>query len=97
VETAKPALANTAGDGVRYGACGMLGGQDAPPHRYRLLSDGRDPRVLKTKETNIPVQPGDMFEVRSGGGGGWGPAEKRSAAARERDLAEGLLTVSGAP
>jgi N-methylhydantoinase B len=58
VETAKPALANTAGDGVRYGACGMLGGQDAPPHRYRLISDGREPRVLKTKETNIPSGPG---------------------------------------
>jgi N-methylhydantoinase B len=52
--------------------------------------------LLKTKETNIPVRPGDMFEVRSGGGGGWGPAEKRSPSARERDVAEGFLTASGA-
>ncbi|MGA0597882.1 hydantoinase B/oxoprolinase family protein [Enterovirga sp. CN4-39] len=95
VETEKPALANTAGDGVRYGACGMLGGRDAPPHRYRLLSQGAEPRDLKTKETNIPVQPGDMFEVRSGGGGGWGPREKRDPAARERDLVEGFVTVKG--
>ncbi len=95
VETEKPALANTAGDGVRYGACGMLGGRDAPPHRYRLLSQGAEPRDLKTKETNIPVQPGDLFEVRSGGGGGWGPREKRDPAARERDLVEGFVTVKG--
>lgn len=95
VETEKPALANTAGDGVRYGACGMLGGRDAPPHRYRLLSQGAEPRDLKTKETNIPVQPGDLFEVRSGGGGGWGSREKRDPAARERDLVEGFVTVKG--
>jgi N-methylhydantoinase B len=96
VETAKPALANTAGDGIRYGACGMLGGRDARPHRYRLLSEGAAPRDLKTKETNIPVQPGAVFEVRSGGGGGWGPPEKRDPAARERDLHEGFVTAKGA-
>ena len=94
-ETEKPGLANTAGDGIRYGACGMLGGRDAPPHHYRLLSEGREPRDLKTKETNVPVRPGDVFEVRSGGGGGWGPPGERKPAARERDLAEGLVTAEG--
>ena len=95
-ETRKPGLANTAGDGIRYGAPGMLGGHDGRPHLYRLLSEGQEPRVLKTKETRIPVRPGDVFEIRSGGGGGWGPPEERSAAARERDLAEGLVTKEGA-
>src|SRR6201984_3727779 len=34
VETAEPAVGNTAGDGVRHGACGILGGGDGlpPPH-----------------------------------------------------------------
>ena len=41
VETAEPAIANTAGDGVRHGACGILGGDDGLPHRYTLYSDGR--------------------------------------------------------
>ena len=31
VEVAEPAVANTAGDGVRHGACGMLGGEDGDP------------------------------------------------------------------
>jgi N-methylhydantoinase B len=93
VETGKPARANTAGDGARHGACGMLGGQDGQPHTYRLLSEGREPRVLKTKEVGIPVQPGDVFEVRSGGGGGWGAPEGRRPEARERDLAEGFVTA----
>ena len=89
VETAKPALANTAGDGVRHGACGMLGGQDGAPHDYRLLSEGREPRVLKTKEVGIAIRPGECFEIRSGGGGGWGPPAKRSAEARARDREQG--------
>ncbi len=96
VETEKPALANTAGDGARHGACGMLGGRDGPPHAYRLLSDGREPRVLGTKQVGIAVRPGDVFEVRSGGGGGWGPPEERTAAAREQDAQAGLLHARGA-
>ncbi|HWW49619.1 MAG TPA: hydantoinase B/oxoprolinase family protein [Xanthobacteraceae bacterium] len=91
-ETEKPALANTAGEGVRHGACGMLGGEDGAPHAYRLLSQGREPRVLKTKEVGIEIRPGDVLEVRSSGGGGWGPAEKRSAAAIARDVAQGLVS-----
>jgi N-methylhydantoinase B len=33
VEVAEPAVANTAGDGVRHGACGILGGRNGVPHR----------------------------------------------------------------
>ena len=90
LETAKPALGNTAGDGVRYGPCGMLGGKDGAPHRYRLLSEGRPPRELRTKEVGIELSPGDCLEINSSGGGGWGPPEKRTAAARRRDEEQGL-------
>lgn len=92
LETEKPALANTAGDGTRHGACGLLGGKDGIPHDYRLLSEGRPPRPLKTKEVGIELRPGDTLEIRSAGGGGWGPPEKRAPAARARDLAQGLVT-----
>ena len=53
LETEKPASGNTAGDGARHGPCGMLGGEDGEPHHYRLLSEGREPRVLRTKEVGI--------------------------------------------
>jgi N-methylhydantoinase B len=92
VLTEKPALANTAGDGARYGSFGMLGGKDSPPHRYRLLSEGSEPRVLKTKEVGIVVPPGSTFEIRSAGGGGWGPPSERSAEARSRDELQGLVS-----
>jgi N-methylhydantoinase B len=95
LETAKPALGNTAGDGARHGPCGMLGGEDGAPHRYRLLSEGREPRVLRTKEVGIEIRPGDCIEVRSSGGGGWGSPDRRSAAARVRDREQGL-TVDAA-
>lgn len=91
VEVAGVARANTAGDGVRHGSCGMIGGEEGQPHRYTLLSPGKTPRPLKTKETGIEIASGDVIEIRSAGGGGWGPVLARSAVARERDLLEGYV------
>jgi N-methylhydantoinase B len=87
-----PGVANTAGDGVRHTPYGLFGAADGLPHRYRLLSRGRPPRVLKTKEVGIPVRPGDVFFVESSGGGGYGPPRERSAAARAADVANGFVS-----
>jgi N-methylhydantoinase B len=92
LETAGPSLANTAGDGVRHGACGLLGGRDGAPHAYTLVSERQPRRSLKTKESGIALQPGDVLEVRSGGGGGWGDPARRCAEARERDRRAGLVS-----
>ena len=70
----------------------MLGGEAGQPHRYRLISEGREPRVLRTKEVGIEIRPGDRFEIRSSGGGGWGDPAQRSQAARARDVAQGLVS-----
>jgi N-methylhydantoinase B len=94
VETDEPALANTAGDGVRHGACGMAGGTDGAPHRYRLLSK-RQPRELKTKEVGVVVQPGDVFMVESGGGGGWGDPKGRTEEERVADMKNGFVSENG--
>jgi N-methylhydantoinase B len=96
VEVGKPARGNTAGDGARHGACGMLGGEDGLPHDYRLISRDKGERILKTKEVGITIAPGDVLQVRSGGGGGWGDPSKRSAEALHRDLELGLVTPSPA-
>ena len=82
-EIEEPAKGNTAGDGVKYGACGMLGGNDGLPHRYVLHSEGRQQRVLKTKEVGIEIRPGDVFHIESGGGGGWGDAGKARSSRTE--------------
>src|SRR3989454_615054 len=95
MDVEEPAVANTAGDGVRHAPYGLLGGQDGLPHRYRLLSRGRRPRVLKTKEVGILVRPGDVFLVESSGGGGFGPPSKRPPETRARDLENGFVTRRG--
>ncbi|KAB2848771.1 MAG: hydantoinase B/oxoprolinase family protein [Hyphomicrobiaceae bacterium] len=95
VETKTPCKGNTAGDGVKYGACGLLGGTDGKPHRYWLQSAGKPDRPLKTKETGIDILPGDVIHAHSGGGGGWGDPAKRTAEARARDLELGFVTRGG--
>jgi N-methylhydantoinase B len=91
VEVAEPARANTAGDGVRHGACGILGGEDGVPHRYVLRSEGQAERPLKTKEVGIVIRPGDVLDVRSGGGGGFGDPAQRDAGAQARDRRLGFV------
>jgi N-methylhydantoinase B len=92
VETAEPAIGNTAGEGVRYGACGILGGEDGTTHRYTLHSGNREPRPIKTKETGIEIRPGDRLVLESGGGGGWGNPACRDPAASAKDIANGFVT-----
>ena len=90
-ETEKPARGNTAGDGARHGACGMLGGEDGHAASLRAASDGREPRVLQTKEVGIEMRPGDCLEIESGGGGGWGDLTDAIGARRaRRDREQGL-------
>jgi N-methylhydantoinase B len=91
VEIAEPALGNTAGDGVRHGACGILGGKDGKPHRY-ILRSGNRRRAIKTKEVGIVIRPGDVFVVESGGGGGWGDPAKRTESARAADIESGFVS-----
>ena len=90
VDVREPAVANTAGDGVRHAPYGLFGGKDGLPHRYRLLSRGAT-RVLKTKEVGIRVRPGDVFLVESSGGGGYGPPARRPRPARVRDRVNGVV------
>jgi N-methylhydantoinase B len=92
VETAEPAVGNTAGDGVKHGACGLLGGEDGLPHRYLLYSGNQPARAIKTKETGLVIRPGDRLVLESGGGGGWGNPKKHDPAAIARDVENGFVS-----
>ena len=91
METTAPARANTAGEGVRYAPYGLFGAAEGTTHRYRLLSKGRA-QALKTKAVGVPVLPGDVFLIKSSGGGGYGPPGRRAPGARAEDLANGVVT-----
>ncbi|MCK8787022.1 hydantoinase B/oxoprolinase family protein [Roseomonas sp. NAR14] len=90
VESEGPSVGNTAGDGARHGVTGMAGGAPGAPHRYVLRAPDGTERVLRTKETGIPIPAGAVLDLRAGGGGGWGPPEGRDPAARRRDAEEGF-------
>ena len=94
LETDAPAVANVAGDGARHGARGMLGGEDGAPHSYFMRPPGADAIALASKIEGQPVPPGTVFEVHSGGGGGWGPPDQRDPVARQRDIENGLVGKS---
>jgi N-methylhydantoinase B len=74
IESDGPCTANTAGDGLRYGARGMCGGGNGAVHLYTLYAPDGIPRVLRSKEVGIPVASGSRVHVLAGGGGGWGKA-----------------------
>jgi N-methylhydantoinase B len=93
IETAKTAVGNTAGDGIRHGARGILGGEDAKPHHYILKRRTGEEIVLGTKTVGIAIEPGDRLIVHSGGGGGWGDPARRRPEARQRDLENGFITT----
>ena len=92
VETEKACHGNTAGDGARHGAAGLLGGQDGAPHRYLMRVPGRRPKVLSTKEEGTNVPAGTIFEVHSAGGGGWGAPGDRDQNARDYDRKNGYVS-----
>ena len=92
LETKEASVANTAGDGTRHGARGIMGGSDGVPHRYYLAAPGKRRQLLGSKDEGITVPAGSVFEVHSGGGGGWGDPDKRKPAAEKRDRRDGFVT-----
>ena len=83
-------MLNTAGDGIHNPPFGLLGGSAALPHRYSIVSSEGE-RVLKSKETNIVVHPGDRIICLSSGGGGFGDPAKRPQASRDWDKKNGYV------
>ena len=90
LETEAPAVCNTAGEGTRHPAMGRAGGAPGATHQYRMRPPSGPAVTLPTKREGIPVPPGASFEVRSGGGGGWGDPKSRSRRERSADRLEGL-------
>ncbi len=70
---------------------GAAGGGPAAVGRHRLLSGPRD-EALPAK-TTLQLRPGDIIEVQTAGGGGYGQAAGRSAEALERDRRDGTAST----
>jgi N-methylhydantoinase B len=71
---------------------GSQGGGAAATGRHRLLVDGVA-RDLPAK-ASIPFAPGEILEVQTAGGGGYGAPAERDPLARERDARDGIRTAA---
>ncbi|MCB1835764.1 MAG: hydantoinase B/oxoprolinase family protein [Geminicoccaceae bacterium] len=80
-------------DHGRTGPGGVLGGADGAVNHIRVRhADGRvtEPEHL-SKAQAIRLGPGDIIEVRTPGGGGYGDPTARDPAARDRDRRLGYI------
>ncbi|MFN0163078.1 MAG: hydantoinase B/oxoprolinase family protein [Burkholderiales bacterium] len=84
-------------DHGRTGPQGVLGGADGGVNRVRIVRDGESyvPPHL-SKDQGIALKEGDVIEVSTPGGGGYGNPGARDPAAIERDLARGYYTADEA-
>ncbi len=89
----EPAKLNMAGDGIVNAPFGLFGGEPGLPHTYKVISNGRE-RILKSKETEVPIFPGDRVVALSAGGGGYGAVADRSVVMRDWDVRNGYVDTS---
>jgi N-methylhydantoinase B len=76
---------------TKIGSPGLQGGLPGRPNSARIrYADGRSRPLAKA--TRLSVPKGATIDLMTGGGGGYGPVKRRSAAAIARDLREGYVT-----
>ncbi|MDZ4087385.1 MAG: hydantoinase B/oxoprolinase family protein [Tabrizicola sp.] len=84
-------------DHGRVGPQGALGGSDGAVNRVEVIRDGvvMVPEHL-SKAQDIALKPGDRVRVRTPGGGGYGPPEKRDPALVAEDVRLGRYSAEEA-
>ena len=79
-------------DRFRHAPYGLAGGSPASVGRLSLVRDG-GVTPIPPKTDGMVLRRGDRVRLETSGGGGFGPADSRDAAAQARDVALGY-TVS---
>lgn len=83
---------NTQFDKFKVAPFGLFGGGEGATGGMVMNPDGPDPEELRSKTVNHVFRYGDVFSMRTQGGGGFGPPEERDRALVERDLREGKIS-----
>ena len=92
-----PAVASILGDRNRRGPFGVHGGKSAATSFVRFLrGDGEYVPPLGTKDEDIHLQAGDLIELSTPGGGGYGDPRQRSREDVRRDLERQCVTPEAA-
>ena len=77
-------------DRFRFQPYGLFGGGSSRNGRFTVLRDGETQSL--PARCNFSLKKGDRVIVELGGGGGYGPPEKRSLEKIEENLQEGRIT-----
>jgi len=76
---------------------GLEGGQDGFGNLVELDMVGVDnPKMVNAKVFTARLKAGDLFRVRGGGGGAFGPAWQRPAEKVQEDVRQGYVTLESA-
>lgn len=81
---------------------GVFGGKAGTTNAFRIVSNGseREPEELGAyangKFGPLPLMKDDVYVIRQGGGGGYGPPFERDLLAIEADLADGYVSPTHA-
>jgi N-methylhydantoinase B len=74
---------------------GLRGGKDGAVNGVEITAPDGAVRHVR-KATQHPIAAGERVRILTGGGGGFGPAAERDAAAVRRDVQEGYVTPEAA-
>lgn len=86
---------------TRKGSLGVLGGGEGMPQRLYKVADGRRKVIGGLDDAGnwhnpllaaFRFQPGESFEIETGGGGGWGKPHERRVDEVASDVANGYIT-----
>lgn len=83
---------NTQFDKFKIAPFGLFGGGEGATGGMVMNPDGPDPEELHSKTVDRAFRYGDVFSMRTQGGGGFGAPEERDRALVERDLREGKIS-----
>ncbi|MGY9002421.1 MAG: hydantoinase B/oxoprolinase family protein [Rhodospirillales bacterium] len=90
-------ILNTQIDRVHCKPWGLAGGDDATGNSVALRLEGEWKEDFpNAKVLTAQIKEGEAFRLRSGGGGGFGPAIERPAEQVARDVKQGYVSVSKA-
>jgi N-methylhydantoinase B len=75
---------------------GAHGGEPGRPGSFAVERADGTVEVLRARQTDVHLAPGDRFVLRTSGGGGLGPARERDPDRVRDDVATGRITREGA-
>ncbi len=82
--------------GIKYPMAGVEGGHDGSPNRLTLAADTQNERVIACMANAEPLEAGEVYEYRYGGGAGWGDPLDRDAQLVHEDVLDELVSVESA-